>query len=1118
MTAVEVAAGDSRTPAVERALRFDPAELASTLGLPSPTDEQAAVIAAPLAPALVVAGAGSGKTETMAARVVYLVANGLVRPDQVLGLTFTRKAATSLAVRIRTRLRALEAAGLRLAGPSGFAPNALDAAAELTAEPTVGTYHSFAGRLIAEFGALGGIGPATRVLGPTAAWQLARRVVGHWDADLATDRTAERVTEDVLAIAGALSDHLASSADLDAELAGVLQRLRSAPPSPRQRAALHSGLVDALRRLDERRAILPLVRAYTEAKRASGVVDFSDQMQLAARVVLESDQVGTVLRERFPVVLLDEYQDTGHAQRVILRALFGSPHGRGHAVTAVGDPVQSIYGWRGASASNLPRFGADFPARDGRPAARLSLLTSFRNAKRILDLANVVSEPVRVAPVPVDRLRPRPDASTGTVRSALFERVDDEDAWVAGHLAEEWSATAPPSAAVLLRRRADMAGMADALRRAGLPVEVVGVGGLIDEPEVADLIAMLRVVVDHDAGPAVVRLLLGPRWRLGLADLTGLAARARRLSRSGTRPSPSDRDEPAPAGGEPVRTAQRALDDAVRAAVESADGLIGLVDAVLDPGPESDYSAQGWPRILAFGAEIRQLRTRMMGSLSELVADVERISRLDIEALLRHDGRVHLDAFAELVEELALDGAGPIELLDYLAAAVEREDGLTPGAVEPVPGRVQVLTVHAAKGLEWDIVAIPHLCADLFPATRTTTWLGEAGRLPPGVRGDRDDLPELVLPAEGDQSEMVKALHAHVAELKSAQLDEERRLMYVGLTRARETLLLSAHHWGRTGQRPRGPSEFFTELRAAPDAGAPEVDAPPPSGAVNPIVADPVTAHWPVDPLGGRRADVEAAAMAVREGLASADRRALAPPTGPDDPPPGEDNGWLNDVETLLAEHFSARDRISADVLPGALSVSGLVDLTADPQGLIRRLRRPLPTAPARRARRGTAFHAWVERRYSGDALLDLDDLPGSDDRDAIPDEALPELIAAFDASAWAARVPIAVEVPFSTVLGGLVVRGRIDAVFADGDGGVTIVDWKTGSRPAGQEAEAAAVQLHAYRVAWSRLTGLDLAAVRAVFHFVATGETVAVSELSSAAELDRRIRDAVAGIVATAG
>jgi DNA helicase-2/ATP-dependent DNA helicase PcrA len=276
---------------------------------------------------------------------------------------------------------------------------------------------------------------------------------------------------------------------------------------------------------------------------------------------------------------------------------------------------------------------------------------------------------------------------------------------------------------------------------------------------------------------------------------------------------------------------------------------------------------------------------------------------------------------------------------------------------------------------------------------------------------------------------------------------------------------------------------------------------------VNPIVADPRTEQWPIDPLGAGRSDLEAAAAAVRDRLTRgdgvpADRAGL---------PLDDRQGWRADVQTLLAEHASTPPSGSGGALPDALTVSGLVDLTADPQGLIRRLRRPLPQAPARHARRGTAFHAWVQRQFAGESLLDLDELPGSDDRDAVPDEMLPDLIAAFGASSWASRTPIAVEVPFSTVLGGMVVRGRIDAVFADPDGGVTIVDWKTGARPSGRDAEAAAVQLDAYRVAWSRLTGLPLPDVRAVFHYVATGETVAPPGLSGAKALDERIRDAVA-------
>jgi DNA helicase-2/ATP-dependent DNA helicase PcrA len=1107
-----------------------PQELAAALGQPPPTDEQAAVIASPLAPALVVAGAGSGKTETMAARVVYLVANGLVDPGHVLGLTFTRKAAAELAARIRRRLHVL----------AGSAVVPTDLAAQVAvSDPVIGTYHSFAGTLIGEFGALAGIQPPTRVLSTTASWQLARSVVARWDGNLDTDLGAERVTQDVLAISSALADHLAGTQALEGALDELLDTLSSAPPGRLQRSEVHSGLADPLRHLADRRAIVPLVRAYDEAKRAAGAVDFADQMQLAARVVTGAPQVGEILRDRHRVVLLDEYQDTGHAQRSILRALFGDrgevddrgarPGGerRSHPVTAVGDPVQSIYGWRGASASNLPRFGTDFPLPDGSTAPVLPLLTSFRNASAVLDLANAVSAPVRDEPVPVGELRPRPGAPRGAARWSVAETVQGEDDWLADAVAELWAdAERPPSTAVLLRRRSDMPAVAAALRARGLPVEVVGVGGLVDEPEVADLIAMLRLVVDHESGPAAVRVLTGARYRLGVAELAAHARRGRDLQvRAGTAAGPR--------GGDGVDGADTAADagGGWRAAMAEATGgedvdAAGLVDAIADPGRPDAYSPTGWRRIAALGQELRRLRARMPLPLVDLVAELEVSTGLDVEALLSPDGRAHLDALAAVVSEVAATGAGPVELLDYLATAAEREDGLAPGTVTPTPGRIQVLTVHGAKGLEWDVVALPRLCVRVFPGDRTSTWLGDAGRLPPAVRGDRDDLPELALPPGADQGEMVKALKSHVQALGAAQRQEERRLFYVAVTRARHTLLLSAHQWGATGSRPRGPGDFLTELAGHPALGEPELRAPAPDkGATNPMTDHPRTAVWPVDPLAGTRSRVQGGADRVAAALR--ELRAASPAEGPafqadpadhagpadhadpaDHVDPADPRGWQHDVDLLLAERAArSADAPLLDArLPGTVSVSSLVELAADPERLARRLRRPVPMPPAPQARRGTAFHAWLERHFTGDALLDIDELPGSDDRDAAPDAALPDLVDAFNRSAWADRVPASVEVPFVTHVGGTSVRGRIDAVFTDPDGGATVVDWKTGAPPTGARARAAAVQLAAYRLAWSRLTGLPLAQVRAAFHYVAQNVTVNPADLLDADGLEQLI------------
>lgn len=1197
----------------QRAPSVSATELARLLGLPEPTDEQAVVIEAPLSPALVVAGAGSGKTETMAARVVFLVANGLVRPDQILGLTFTRKAAAQLAQRVRRRLRALASSGLTLPGrPVG--PSDADggmsgpgrSTAEAAAEPTVSTYHAFGGRLIAEYGALAGVETGATVLTPTAAWQLARRVVARWDGDLDADLSPDAVTERLLAISGALADHLVGPADLERELDRILLALQTAPPSPRQRSPLHSGLAQPVKTLRDRRWILPLVRAFRAAKQERGVIDFADQMQLAARLVDDHGGIGESLRDRFRVVLLDEYQDTGHAQRVLLRSVFGAgalpsaaradpvsagPPTPGHPVTAVGDPVQSIYSWRGASASNLPAFGRDFPLSNGEPAPTFTLLTSFRNPTSVLTVANVASAPIRSggsSAAQVGELRPAPNAPTGRVAHALFRTVAEEDTWVAETIAQYWrqagalstvqrprpeagdappgedhSATVgelgppesldpvgradasdpripgavsapvvvvagndgsavgrePPSTAVLVRRRADMAAMAAALRQQGLPVEVVGLGGLIDEPEVADLIAVLRVLVDPTAGTAALRLLTGSRWRIGTADLEALHRRARSLA---SRPDAPDDD------GRPAVSAVRSALDEL-AGGEDID-VASLVDALADLGEPEQYSPDGHRRMTRWGAELDRLRSRMHQPLTDLVADVERTIGLEVEVQLSGGaGRAHLDAFAQVVADVAATGAGALELLEYIDAAAEREDGLAPGEVPAPGGQVQVLTVHAAKGLEWEIVAVPHLTAGVFPSGRGGTWFGEPSQLPPTLRGDRADLPSFDLPAAADQKELADRLAAHVEAFREFRLTEERRLLYVAVTRAERVLLISGHHWGVGTSKPAGPSPFLLELApiAAVHGDPDRWDAPPPEGDA--AARPPRSAVWPQDPLGQRRAAVAAGAELVLAALrartdetapaagvdtSSRDGRAEVESSLDDDldePDPScpDPYGWARDVRTLLTERAARlRPRIDVD-LPADFSVSGLVDLADDPERVARRLLRPLPTAPSDQARRGQAFHSWVETFYRGEALVGFDELPGAQDQQIGVDDELRRLQDAFRASVWANRIPADIEIPFATRIAGIGVRGRVDALFVDDDGGLTVVDWKTGSPPPAERRAAGDVQLACYRLAVSELTGIPLDRVRAAFHYVAADRTISPRRLLDA--------DGIAAVVAAA-
>ncbi|KUI15448.1 ATP-dependent DNA helicase [Mycobacterium sp. GA-1285] len=1084
--------------------RYSPHELAAALGLFAPTEEQAAVIAAPPGPLVVIAGAGAGKTETMAARVVWLVANGFAHPGEVLGLTFTRKAAGQLLRRVRTRLARLAGAGLSPA--SGRFPHDGDAITDES--PTVSTYHAFAGNLLREHGLLLPVEPETRLLSETELWQLAFRVVCE-HPQLHTEKTPAAVTWMVLRLAGQLAEHLVDTDQLRDTHVELERLVHTLPAGPYQRDRGPSQwLLRLLAIQTERTELVPLIDALHERMRAEKVMDFGMQMASAAKLAENFPHVGEQLRRRYRVVLLDEYQDTGHAQRVALSSLFGGGADDNLALTAVGDPIQSIYGWRGASATNLPRFTTDFPRSDGTPAPALELRTSWRNPPRALYLANAVSAQARRRSVAVRSLLPRPGAPAGTIRCALLNDVAAEREWLAGHIADIYERSredgvSAPTTAVLVRRNADAAPMAEALTARGVPVEVVGLGGLLGVPEVADVVAMLRMMADPTAGSAAMRVLTGPRWRLSGRDITALWRRAVQLDDTGRSDAPDEAAD---------RIAAQAAPDADTAC---------LAEAVTDPGVPEAYSPTGYARIVALGRELTALRAHLSHPLPELVAEVRRVLNIDTEVRARRpvsagwSGTEHLDAFADVVADFAARPGGSVAgrpggtvtgLLAYLDAAEEVENGLPRAAGAPPPrseggtavaaDRVQILTIHAAKGLEWQVVAVPHLSGRVFPSTGTArTWLTDAGDLPPLLRGDRATLSEHGVPVldtsdVNDRKRLSDVIAEHKRNLEQRRIDEERRLLYVALTRAEDTLLLSGHHWGASESKARGPSDFLCELKEIIDksaeAGEPcgvvEHWAPAPAdGEPNPLRDRVIEAVWPADPAGSARSDVARGATLVAEAMSGAH----------DDRPIDSGEGWAADVDALIAERTRVVER-PPSTLPLQVSVSTLVELGKDPEAASQRLRRKLPTRPDPHALLGTAFHDWVQRFYHAERLFDLDDLPGAVDHDAAVAEELAELQAAFAVSPWAARTPVDVEVPFDMVIGDRVVRGRIDAVFADDDGGATVVDWKTGEPPNTPEALTHnAIQLAVYRVAWAALHGCPVESVRAAFHYVRSGVTV---------------------------
>ncbi|MEC4573458.1 UvrD-helicase domain-containing protein [Streptomyces virginiae] len=835
----------------------DPEQLKELLGIPF-TPEQMACVTAPPAPQVIVAGAGSGKTTVMAARVVWLVGTGTVAPEQVLGLTFTNKAAGELSERVRT--------ALARAGITDPDPSPADAAAA-GGEPRISTYHAFAGQLLKDHGLRIGLEPSSRLLADATRFQLAAKVLRDAPGPYPSlTKSVPDLVGDLLALDAELSEHLVDPQSLrlhDTALLDVLagtrltnEDLRKVPEAARGRLEL-----------------LELVGRYRAAKRSRDLFDFSDQIALSAQLATTRPEVGALLREEFRVVLLDEYQDTSVAQRLLLSGLFGA--GTGHAVTAVGDPCQAIYGWRGASVANLDDFPEHFPHADGTPATRLSLSENRRSGGRLLDLANGLAAPLRAMHEGVEALRPAPGAEgVGQVRCALLETHAQELDWVADSVAHlVRTGTEPREIAVLCRSAGDFAQIQAVLVDRDVPVEVVGLAGLLHLPEVADLVAVCEVLQDPGANASLVRLLIGPRWRIGARDLALLGRRARLLV--GRTPAGSDPDERLAAAVEGVDPAE---------IVSLADALETFLDGAGQTPDDLPFSAEARVRFAHLAQELRDLRRSLADPLMDVLHRVLSATGLEVELsasphALAARRRETLSNFMDVAAGFAaLDGeATLLAFLAFLRTAAQYEKGLD----HALPGgenTVKVLTAHKSKGLEWDVVVVPDLCAGSFPKEKAPeAWTSYAKVLPYALRGDAPTLP-------ADPAWTSAGLKSFKAALKHHKSVEELRLGYVTFTRPRSLLLASGHWWGPTQKRRRGPSEFLTALYEHCAAGFGEIEAwadePEPS-AENPALAGESAADrsWPL-PLDPQSLTLRRAAAALVESYLAA-------------PPPQEEEAYL---------------------------------------------------------------------------------------------------------------------------------------------------------------------------------------------------------------------------------
>jgi DNA helicase-2/ATP-dependent DNA helicase PcrA len=596
-----------------------------------------------------------------------------------------------------------------------------------------------------------------------------------------------------------------------------------------------------------------------------------------------------------------------------------------------------------------------------------------------------------------------------------------------------------------------------------------------------------------------MRLLTGPHLALGARDLMALGAFTKSFAKANENSRGRQLKQALEENIEVMSTADEFASGSI---IESLEHLLVLDQKEIDNYKATPaFTEDGLNRIRKFALSLRSLRRGLTGSITDAIIEVEQFLNLDNEVLVRdgwQNGRKNLDRFLDEAARFEKNGGTLIGFLQWLKITEEAEGGLKPAEVDVRSDAVQILTIHAAKGAEWDYVAIPGLAAKSFPSVgkKSDNWITNAGSIPVSMRGDFDQLPNISFENFSDNKSLKAGLERFSDQWKVRKNLEEMRLAYVAITRAKQGLICTTSHF-RNGEKPVAPStlfEIFSKSISKIKGGVVLNDTPVPVGR-NPLKENPITGIWPKPSTQVEKirkvADLtnQAPQLDIKTALAQAGSE--------------EVKSILLDMQSIINEIKSRKDYLTV-TLPSRLSVSTLLYLAKEPEELAMRIRRPMPNHIDKYARRGTEFHLWLENHFKHPSLISMDDLfnQSSTKFETEKDATLDKLQKAWLASDWAVKNPIDIEVGFETMIDQTLIRGRIDAVYQRGVDQYEVVDWKTGKVKDGSDLENAAIQLAMYRLAYAKLKSVPIENVSAAFHYVSDNQTVRPADILDESDL----------------